>query len=195
MHTLPDDQFLNGYAEFVKSTLIGIPELWNYQCANITSFEISSIRKFINLHMINILVDFKNEIVALDPKDIAIRKILNFGHTIGHALESVRFSKGEEMPHGLAVAIGIFYEVEISHRMMLLPETQKRDVQHFLLQIYSIPSFSFDEATQIADFTLQDKKNSNGEIRFTLLNGIGSALFNQPVPYRTIVDTLSHKPV
>lgn len=195
LQTLPDDQFLNGYAEFVKSTLIGIPELWNTQLENVTSCEISNIRNSMDLQMIQSVIDFKNEIVALDPQDTAIRKILNFGHTIGHALESVSFSKGEEMAHGKAVAIGIYYEVELSFRMMLLPETLKKEIQGFLSQFFPIPFFTVDEATQIADFTLQDKKNSHGEVQFTLLNGIGSALFNQPIPYSTIIDIFCHKPL
>lgn len=191
LKTLPENQWLNGLAELLKTSLLGLPEIWNTISHNVINSNTFDFKAWINLSTITTIADYKNEIVAQDPQDGGIRKILNFGHTIGHALESFYAQKGASIAHGEAVAIGIFYEVELSLKLELLEDAKAKEIQQVVNKLYTIPTFSTIEASQIGDFMLQDKKNVDGHILCTLLKDIGSPVYNQPVSLQIIVDTLS----
>lgn len=193
LKTLPKDQFLNGFAELIKSTLIGLPDVWALIAEKVEHNNQEQLFSLIDDSMISKISSFKNRVVAQDPKDEGIRRILNFGHTIGHALESFYAQSENPIQHGVAVAIGIYYEVEISRKHNMLSDAKTKEIQKVLKILFSIPSFSVAEASIIADFTLQDKKNKDGKILCTLLNDIGSPFFNSQITYKIIVDTLSAK--
>lgn len=191
LNSLPQDQFLNGFAELIKSALIGLPEIWILVSDKVLNDNNIQIESWIDYSLITAISSFKNEIVAQDPQDAGIRKILNFGHTIGHALESYYSKLGSPIAHGEAVAVGIFYEVEISLKLELLSYSNAKEIQKVLKRVYPIPAFSVSEAIQIANFTLQDKKNADGKILCTLLKDIGSPVYNKSISHQIIVDTLS----
>lgn len=193
LKTLPNDQFLNGFAELIKSALIGLPDVWNNISKKVLHNPQIHLESLIDGSMISQIASFKNRIVAQDPKDEGIRRILNFGHTIGHALESFYAQSGTQVSHGVAVAIGIYYELEISRKLNMLSDAKTKKIQKVLKSLYSIPSFSVADASIIADFTLQDKKNKDGKILCTLLNDIGYPIYNIPITHKIIVDTLSAK--
>jgi len=191
LKTLPEKQLLNGFAELLKTSLIGLPEIWNSISYNILNNNIINCKLWIDKAMILSIAEFKNEIVAQDPQDSGIRKILNFGHTIGHALEGFYAQKGTPISHGEAVAIGIFYEVEISLKLSFLQDAKAKEIQQVLKNLYTIPTYILNEASQIADFTLHDKKNVDGQIVCTLLKDIGNPLYNKSISHQIIVETLS----
>lgn len=171
LHTLPDEEILNGFAELMKSALLGIPLIWNDLLEKV--HDLKSVRLWIRDELIWGVKEFKNYIVKLDPQDIGIRQILNFGHTIGHAIESYYLNQKLEISHGYAVAIGIYFEVKLSHQIGILSDEDKTQIQEFILRLYKIPEVSPNMADQITLFTNQDKKNRSGKVKFTALRIIG----------------------
>lgn len=171
LDTLPDDEILNGFAELIKSSLLGIPLMWNHIVQNV--YDVKSIRSWILDELIWGVKEFKNFIVQLDPQDIGIRQVLNFGHTIGHAIESYYLNQKMEISHGYAVAIGIFFEVQLSNQLGILSDEDKNQIQKFIQRLYQIPEISPKMADQIALYTNQDKKNRSGKVKFTGLRIIG----------------------
>lgn len=171
LHTLPDEEILNGFGELMKTALLGNPLIWNDLLDKV--YDVKSIRAWILDELIWAIKKFKNYIVELDPQDIGIRQILNFGHTIGHAIESYYLNQKMEISHGYAVAIGIYFEVQLSYQLGFLSESDKNQIQEFILRLYQIPEISTKMADQIALYTNQDKKNRSGIVRFTALRMIG----------------------
>lgn len=171
LDTLPDEEILNGFAELMKSALLGIPLIWNDLIEKV--HDLKSVRLLIRDELIWGVKEFKNYIVKLDPQDIGIRQILNFGHTIGHAIESYYLNQKMEISHGYAVAIGIFFEVQLSNQLGILSDEDKNQIQKFIQRLYQIPEISTKMADQIALYTNQDKKNRSGKVKFTALSIIG----------------------
>lgn len=191
LKTLPEYQFLNGFAELIKSALIGLPEIWTLISDRILKDDQTQIKSWIDHTLITNIASFKNGVVAQDSQDAGIRKILNFGHTIGHALESYYFQKESPIAHGYAVAMGIYFEVEISKKLSYITDSKSKEIQKVIHKIYQIHNFTLEDATLIADFTLQDKKNADGQILCTLLQDIGSPVYNKSISHKIIVETLS----
>jgi len=171
LDTLPDNEILSGFGELLKSALLGIPLIWNDLLEKVN--DVKSIRSWILDELIWGVKEFKNYIVQLDPQDIGIRQVLNFGHTIGHAIESYYLNQKMEISHGYAVAIGIYFEVQLSYQLGFLSDSDKNQIQEFILRLYQIPDISPKMADQIALYTNQDKKIRSGIVRFTALRMIG----------------------
>ena len=161
LETLQEDQLKSGFAEEVKYALISDNSLWN-RIIN-TPFNILSWEEIIHTS-----INIKNNIVLLDPFEKGERKKLNFGHTFGHAIESYYLEKGTPIFHGEAVFMGILLETEISD----LSQEEKNEVKNYILSNFSLPKVPKKE--QFNKFLLNDKKNIDGEINFSLLNGIGN---------------------
>jgi 3-dehydroquinate synthase len=117
---------------------------------------------------------FKCRIVAEDPSDRSTRRILNFGHTIGHALESLSARNGEaNLLHGQAVASGMICEAWLSHRLAGLPESEMKEIVSVIKSYFDLRPAEpreFDELVRLVDF---DKKKSGKRVVFSLLRNIG----------------------
>lgn len=176
LQTLCKEEKLWGKAEMLKHGLIESKEHWD-SIKNKNSEEIDA-------EDILISIDIKNKIVLEDPKEKNIRKKLNFGHTVGHAIEGYYLTQGK-IPHGLAVAIGMIVEAKLSENIGYLSTKE-------FLEIYSIVSGQYPKLTlddQMIDSILSlmqnDKKNNTGKINFTLLKGIGKATVDH---YPTLIE-------
>ncbi len=172
LYTLPQRELLSGFAEMIKHGLI---------CDRQYYFDLqSNALGSIDNAMIFRSVNIKNRIVLEDPKERNIRKSLNFGHTIGHAVESYSLAHDQDpLLHGEAIAIGMLCEAWLSYRQTGLEESALIDIQDFLLAYYPhypVPEDAFDE---LAGFMRKDKKNEKGAINFTLLTAIGQYTINQ----------------
>ena len=120
----------------------------------------------------------KREVVELDPKEQKERATLNFGHTLGHAIEK---QKGFSLPHGICVALGALAAMRISKQRGLLSEA---DVEAFrsAMKAYSLPqTVSGLHADEVLAATKNDKKMEAGVIKFILLNGVGHAYIDRTV--------------
>jgi len=149
----------------VKHALISDNSLWiKLKNTLFTDFDWEDI--------IDTSVQIKNKIVLADPIEKGERKKLNFGHTFGHAIESYYLEKGTPISHGEAIFMGMILETEISD----LSESEKNEVKNYILSNFALPYTP--KKSSLHKFLINDKKNQNGKINFTLLSGIGSCSFD-----------------
>jgi 3-dehydroquinate synthase len=131
--------------------------------------------------LVSTSVIIKERFVEEDPKETGIRKALNFGHTVGHAFESLSFSGNHPILHGHAVAAGMICELYLSHKSCGMPVRILRQVTNFTKEHYPPFTFNCDDYDTIYELMTHDKKNEGGQINFTLLGGIGDIRINQKV--------------
>jgi len=185
--TLPRKHLLSGFSEMIKHGLICDKDYWD-RLKEVSFFEMENFDVSI-LQSIRI----KNEIVSSDPFESGRRKILNFGHTIGHAIESYSFeSDAKALLHGEAVAMGMVCESFISHKLGMLSEAELQDITGFIFSHYT-PVF-LDQLVfhRLIELMKHDKKNRGGEIKMSLIEGIGNAVIDKPVKADLIIDSLNY---
>jgi 3-dehydroquinate synthase len=117
-------------------------------------------------------VEIKNEVVLQDPKEQNIRKILNFGHTLGHAIESfyLESDEKENLTHGEAIAIGMVCESYMSLKLLGFPKKNVNEIKEVVLSIYNRTILLKKDFCNIMELLKHDKKNINGQVNFVLLN-------------------------
>ncbi|MDR0395607.1 MAG: 3-dehydroquinate synthase [Tannerella sp.] len=188
LKTLDRDNLLSGYAEMIKHGLISNKKLLDETLL----FDIE--QKEPDIERLNDLVGasvaIKKRIVEEDPKETGIRKALNFGHTIGHALESLSFSKNSPILHGHAVAAGIISELYLSYKICGMPVETVRRVTNFIKEHYPPFFFTCDDYDTIYELMTHDKKNEGGQIFFTLLGNIGDIRIHRKISREAILDAL-----
>ena len=186
LQTLDPRQLKSGYAEVIKHWL----------SADATAFEQNRRLGWLTDDWTAIIRDsvaLKQRIVAQDPLEAGPRKLLNFGHTVGHALESYLLTQpGREALHGEAVAAGLVCESWLSVQRGLLSPEELDKIETFVFSVFDKLSFVGLETEAIAEFALQDKKNAGNTINCTLLNGIGSGVYDQPVTLTEIAEALRY---
>lgn len=186
LQTLDERQLKSGYAEVVKHWLIADAEAFatqRHEGVLVTDWS----------PVIRNSVATKQQIVEADPLESGLRKVLNFGHTVGHALESyLLLQPGREILHGEAVAAGMICETWLSVQKGLLSEIELDRIETFLFSVFEKVQFVTLETDAIAQLALQDKKNSGSTINCTLLDGIGKAVYDQPVTLAEIAEALRY---
>ena len=161
LETLAESELKSGFAEVVKHALISDNSLWlKLKNTPFTDLDWEDI--------IDTSVQIKNKIVLADPFEKGERKKLNFGHTFGHAIESYYLEKRTPISHGEAVFMGMILETKISD----LSESDKNEIKNYVLSNFALPYTP--KKSSLHKFLINDKKNQNGKINFTLLNGIGN---------------------
>jgi len=114
-----------------------------------------------------------------DPTEQGIRKILNFGHTIGHAIESLSLTTDRPLLHGEAIGLGMIAETYLSQQVNNLTQDQTHQVTRYLAKIYQeVSTDTLLRKKEILDIMKSDKKNKGGKTLFVLLEEIGSATFD-----------------
>ena len=121
------------------------------------------------------------DVVARDEFESGERKKLNFGHTIGHAIESHLLETENPVLHGEAIAAGMIMESFISTKLVRLSEAELKKILQLTDSIFSRVSLSKTEWVEVKKLLIHDKKNTNGQVRFVLLKSIGEATIDQPV--------------
>lgn len=187
LRTLDRDNLLSGYAEMIKHALISSMETY----ATVMLFDLDAKMDYAFLNkMVAQSVAVKERIVEEDPKEHGIRKALNFGHTIGHAYESLSFKKNNPLLHGHAVAAGIVSELYLSYKQCGFPMDRLSQVVYYIKEYY--PAFVFDckDYDVLYELMTHDKKNEAGIINFTLLSQVGEVQINQQVDREKILESL-----
>jgi 3-dehydroquinate synthase len=180
LNTLPAEQIRSGLAEVAKTALIRDEKFWRWLSRKPLSRILGipfteSFWKDILLKTIQI----KLEIVRHDPFERNQRKLLNFGHTIGHAIESLALRRETPVLHGDAIAAGMLCEGFLSAQKTGLDPRQMAEITQWIFQGFGkLPLLQEDEAVRM-DMMQHDKKNRQQEIRFTLLSQIGKGKINQ----------------
>ena len=175
LKTLEERQLKSGFAEMLKHGLIMDDAYWNHLC--------SGIDDAIGNEEIQNSIKIKGDIVAKDPTEKNIRKKLNFGHTLGHAIESyfLNATDRETLLHGEAIAIGMVLEGYLSHKLTGLSKIELDEIKRNFSKHYSPVKFSKSEIETVLELLKHDKKNEHGNINFVLLNRIGSAVIDVKV--------------
>ncbi|MFT4697524.1 MAG: 3-dehydroquinate synthase [Flavobacteriaceae bacterium] len=188
LNTLPKEQITSGYAEMLKHGLIHSEKYWN----QVKVFEVANTDSTETLIWDSIQI--KNEIVLKDPYEKNIRKTLNFGHTLGHAIESYCLDNKdkENLLHGEAIAIGMVLVAYISQKMISLSEKETSEISKTMTNFYTKVDFTPKDIDSIIELLKYDKKNSNGKVLFVLLSAIGSCKINQEVPNDLIFEAFEY---
>ncbi len=168
LKTLPEREIRSGFAEVIKHCLIADADKWKVIRQN--DFEEQNWADLI-AHSVKI----KQEIVNQDPTEKGLRKILNFGHTLGHAVETYFLGKSENerLYHGEAIAVGMVMESYLSYKRGLIDQKTLIDIEEFIFATYGRVLIKETDVEAIIALTRQDKKNRGNEIRFSLLEGAG----------------------
>ncbi|MFT5738351.1 MAG: 3-dehydroquinate synthase [Maribacter sp.] len=186
LDTLEERQVTSGFAEMLKHGLVRDKNYWAALRATASLKEIKQ--------QILPSVVIKNNVVLQDPTEQGLRKILNFGHTLGHAVESycLESEKQATLLHGEAIAIGMILEGYLSHKLTGLSLTALAEIKATFLSHYNKVVFSDEDINKIAELMKYDKKNSHGNINFVLLKSIGEAQIDITVPTKLIHESFAY---
>lgn len=186
LKTLPPRQVLSGFAEMLKHALLADEDyLAEIMCCNLS--DIGS-EEFLGL--IEKSVDIKNAIVGNDLYDRGMRRVLNFGHTVAHAIESVAIRKNIEIYHGEAVAYGMIAELFLSVKKYGFDEKRYEAIRNFIREKF--PRYSpVANAEELYELMLHDKKNERDGVNFTLLRRPGEFEINQYCNREEILEALA----
>ena len=186
LNHLPVRERMSGFAEMIKHGLLSNREY----LTRLLNLEYQKATPEYFLELIRRSVTIKNEIVSQDPREQGPRKVLNFGHTIGHAIESLSIMQGSPLLHGEAVALGLVAELYLSVKEKGFPEEVYREVRDFVKQHYP-PSPLMDHVDTLYELMLHDKKNERWGVNFTLLSGIGEFSLDNYCSKDLVVEALS----
>lgn len=186
LDSLPPREFVSGFGEIIKHGLI-----WDK--AHFKQATSKAPLKFTEAQLTGIIIQsimIKAEIVQGDETETGMRKLLNYGHTVGHAIESLSLETSNPLLHGEAISIGMVAEAIIAHKQGIISAVERRMVEKALVKAglpTTAPGFKISD---ILKKMQSDKKNSHGELNFSLPDGIGRALYDQKVPKVVVNEAL-----
>lgn len=183
--TLPQMEMRSGLAEILKHGLIFDAFYWK-QFLDLSQLDFADFDSIIYDS-----IKIKNEIVMQDPNEKGIRKALNFGHTLGHAIESYFLENPtkKNLLHGEAIAIGMILESYISMIKKLISKEEYLEIKSTIKSIFELVNFDKSDIQSILALLIHDKKNENGKIKFVLLDGIGKFTINQEIENELITSS------
>jgi 3-dehydroquinate synthase len=184
LKTLAKNELRSGFAEIIKHALIGDGELWNQLRRN--RLEDQPWEELLKKSSA-----FKYWVIEKDPLEKGLRKLLNAGHTIGHAIETHCLATGNKVLHGEAIAAGLITEGKLAVDRNLLTPLQFDEINAFILSLYGKIDLSNNSLKSIAELCKQDKKNKGNKILAALLNGIGAAQWDIEISPNEIVRSLA----
>jgi 3-dehydroquinate synthase len=183
--TLSQREIKSGFAEMIKHCLIADSKEWNDFQA------IEAVSNVVWANLIYQSLQIKRDIVEKDPFEKNIRKALNFGHTIGHAVESYFLASETPLLHGEAIAIGMVCEAYLSFKICGLPSKDLATIVDYFQRFYIKTFLPKDGFDSLLNIMTQDKKNENNTINFALLSEIGSISINQYADNQLIIESLN----
>lgn len=185
--SLDHANFLSGYAEMLKHSLIDSDKEWK----KILAFDTDNIDYELLKELVVASVAVKERIVEEDPFEKGIRKALNLGHTIGHAFESLSYKINKPVQHGYAVAWGTACELYLSYKIDGFPKEKLWSTIYFIRENYGLFPFSCNEYEDLYELMKHDKKNESAEkINFTLLKDIGIIALDQTASKEDIFEAI-----
>ena len=188
LSTLSAREMRSGLAEMLKHGLIYDKKYWD-KFKNLTDLNTDDLNSLIYES-----IQIKNTIVSQDLTENGIRKSLNFGHTLGHAIESYLLENPdkESLLHGEAIAIGMILESYISKEKNLISENEYLEIKDLINSIYKKVNFNNVDIQKVIDLLIFDKKNEFGTIQFALLDGIGKIKINQTAENELIMKSFEN---
>lgn len=185
LKTLPARQILSGTAEMLKHGLITDAVYWE----SLKNSDLSVP----SAELIHRSVEIKNEVVIEDPKENGIRKALNFGHTIGHAVETNSLINDKDpLTHGEAIALGMICEAYLSYKKTGLSSDELTEIVTVIGNLYPKYNLADTNYETLCSIMLKDKKNQNGKINCTLLTSIGQCSLDNICTDTELCESLSY---
>lgn len=182
LKSLPANQWLSGFGEMLKTGLVSESSLWYH----LLRYDLEKMDSEALKPLIAQCVAAKKRIVEADPKEEGLRKVLNFGHTFGHALEEISIQKSDvsspPLLHGYAVVYGMIAELYLSVVKLGCPKEPLQQLTQVMLHYYGKPQCKCSDREALVALMQQDKKNERtAQINCTLIQDIGSPLINQVI--------------
>lgn len=187
LRTLPELELRCGYAEMIKHALLHGGTMYDH----ILGSDASEWKENITPNSIGDSFQFKTSVVENDFRESGLRKILNFGHTIGHAIEAVLNSSSETISHGEAVAIGMNCASLLSEKHCRLDGETTTGIRAYIYEVFGRRPISSQEIQEITRICNTDKKNAQDSIRMVLLKAVGKPVYDIAVPESDIVEVLN----
>lgn len=184
LETLPQNEMRSGLAEMLKHGLIFDKDYWQ-KFSNLDHLTSDDLDELIYRS-----IEIKNAIVSQDPTENGIRKALNFGHTLGHAIESYFLENPlkTSLLHGEAIAVGMILESYLSLQKEFITKEEYTEIKTLIQSIFSPIIFDENDMEPILNLLIHDKKNEFGKVQFALLNGIGQIKINQHAENQWIME-------
>lgn len=188
LSTLPDMEWLAGLFEVIKTLLLSDSVLFNEMISVVSSpdcFDEKKIWPFVS-HC----AEFKSNVVMADPREQSIRKILNFGHTLGHGIESFCLEEGKPLPHGVCIGLGLIGELYLSVKKLNLSRKVLDDYCRIVRGMIEIKSLSLHDTESVMKYIRRDKKNRDGLILCSLIKDVGVPIIDVVVNENEVRDAL-----
>ena len=187
LKTLPQRELLSGFAEVIKHYIIAdassFHEVWKCKAVIIEEANWKPL--------LQKAIAIKQSVVARDPYEKGIRKILNFGHTVGHAIETLFLQEKNYLLHGEAVAIGMLMETLMAQELKIIQQAEAERIVEVLIEIFhNRPAIA--NPAQVLQAMKHDKKNRDAVPLFALPNRIGNCLFNCEVEEAVILNAFKN---
>lgn len=186
LRSLDYENLASGYAEMLKHGLISNVTNW----AELMQFDLQQVDYDILGKLVAKSVAIKEKIVEEDPLEHGIRKALNLGHTVGHAFESLAMAENRTILHGYAVAWGLVCELYLSAKRTNFPKEKLWQTLQFVKENYGTFAINCKQYDRLYELMTHDKKNTAGEVNFTLLGEVGDIRINQTATHEEIMDML-----
>lgn len=187
LQTLPRREFRSGFAEMLKHGLVADVSHWRELVKDpVDAFEPPS------MELIKQSINIKTAIVESDPTESGNRKILNFGHTIGHAIESLFARDHKKISHGEAIAAGMICEAFLSSVLNDLSREELEEISDVITNSFGKVILDPTDFEDIVAFAGKDKKSMTGELNFTLLRRIGKASVNHKADESSVIQALRY---
>lgn len=188
LKTLNERQLSSGFAEIIKHALIADVDYWK----KIRKTDFSNLKKFDKL--IESSIHIKKKIIQEDPFEKSTREMLNFGHTIGHAIETyfLKQNRRETLFHGEAIAIGMICEAFLSNQLLTLSNNELEEITDYILSLYKPVKLKETDFAPLIELMLHDKKNEKEKINFSLISSIGKCEINKTATADLIKEALRY---
>ena len=188
LNTVIEREIRSGLAEIIKYGLTYDVKIWD-KINNFSELSVENISSLIHRS-----IEIKNEVVTEDPKEHGIRKILNYGHTLGHAIESyfLDSENKENLTHGEAIAIGMITEAYLSEKLLNFPTKTLEDIKKSIIAKYGKVIIETSDYDGIIELLIHDKKNVSGQVNFVLLTDLEKYKFNCKVEKSLLIEALNY---
>ena len=188
LETLPQEELKNGFFEMLKTFMVSDSTSYTDLCNAIIESKIE-----VDDSLVSTCAEIKSAIVRHDPKDHGTRRILNLGHTFGHAIEA--YSHQEEcnqtpLGHGMSVGVGMLCALYLSVKKLGLNEEHLNYYRKVAESMMTMPRYTLRDTEGILQHMRRDKKNRGGEIRCVLLKDIGVPVIDLVVDENEVRDAL-----